>query len=83
MADLVYVPHETPSRPFKKGDRVELIDSEGAALSVLTVRRAARKVVHVSDGRRFTPDGRWIGASGKAWPFPTIRLAQPQPAESK
>jgi hypothetical protein len=75
MVDFNYKEHEPPPRPFKVGDVVELIDSQGTACGTMNVSRAGPKIVRVKDGRRYVHgDGRWF-SDGRAWPFPWIRLS--------
>jgi len=80
VADFIYKPHEPPPRAFVKGDIVHLIDSQGFDCGPLKIKRAGKRIVTVEDGCQYKQsDGRWF-SDGRAWPFPWIRLAQPQPA---
>jgi len=76
MSNDTYIPHETPPRPFRRGDTVELIDSRGFNCGTLTIAKGGRWRVAVEDGREYVQnDGRWY-ADGRPWPYPWIRLAQ-------
>lgn len=76
MADFTYVPHDPPHRPFRKGDKVIVLDSQGMELSARTITRTGVGGVTTDCGRCWERDGRWQSADGVAYPFPTIKHAE-------
>lgn len=73
VADFTYKPSKPPKRPFRKGDVVELIDSQGGVVGTKTIVRIQATTVKTACGRTYTKDGRWY-SDRRAWPFPWIRL---------
>lgn len=73
---MEYVPPKKLKRPFKRGDRVQVVDRMGVPFDTIhRVRYAGKRVVRIDDGRRYrASDGWWIGENG-AWPFPSLTLA--------
>ncbi|MFF9549353.1 MULTISPECIES: hypothetical protein [Bacteria] len=79
MSDLAYEPANELG-PLKAGDHVEVINSQGIAVGVQTVKRVGSLVVTTRCGRRWTRShGKWVselrGRSAVSWPFPSIRKA--------
>lgn len=74
--DRHYVPAEPPPRPFKKGDRVEVLDREHTVLSVVSVQKVTRTRVVTDCGRWWNLEGCWLGEDG-AYQWPSIRLIAP------
>lgn len=72
MNTLTYIEPEAPSRPFAKGDTVEVLDREHKVLGTQQIVRVNKASVETDCGRRWRKDGWWIG-SEQAWPFPSIR----------
>lgn len=71
MADFTYHVPDPPTRPFRRGQMVTVVDSQGLELSEVKVTRGG-KIVQTSCGRWWTPDG-WRWSEGRRWPFPTIK----------
>ena len=74
MSDLTYVEPTPPMRPFKKGDKVEVLDRDGSVLSRRTVIRAGKRVAVTECSRRWRQADGWFIGSTAAHPFPSIRL---------
>lgn len=68
MADLTYKVPEPPPRPFRPGDTIEVLDREFKIIGKQKVVMASARIWR-QDGYRLDDDNR-------AWPFPSIRLAQ-------
>jgi len=86
---MTYIEPTELTRPFKRGDRVQVMNGDHSICGANhRVVYAGKKVVRIEDGRRYrATDGWWIGANG-TWPFPWLRLAPengavaPAPPES-
>jgi hypothetical protein len=81
MTDFTYQPNIAPKRPFRRGDVVELVDSQGFVCGTKKIVRIQATTVKTDCGRTYMKDGRWY-SDRRPWPFPWIRLAQqhnPQP----
>ena len=73
---MTYIEPTKPKRPFKSGDRVEVMNADHTVCSNgHWVTYGGKKVVRIEDSRRFrASDGWWIGSNG-VWPFPWLRHA--------
>lgn len=69
---LTYVRPTKPSRPFERGDFVDVMDRLGNRSETRKVVRAGKYVVLTDCGRRWDQRGFWRGENG-SWPFPWIR----------
>lgn len=72
---MTYVEPDPLTRPFKKGDIVQVMNSDGSVCGDdHKVVYVGKKVVRIEDGRKYrATDGWWIGNHG-AYPFPWLRL---------
>lgn len=78
MADFTYKPHVPPKRPFRVGDIVQLVDSQGGSVGdPKRIVRIQATTVKTDCGRTYMKDGRWY-SDRRPWPFPWIRLSQTQ-----
>lgn len=71
---MKYIEPPKLKRPFKRGDKVKVVNGDhticGADHCVIY---AGKRVVRIEDGRRYrATDGWWIGSAG-TWPFPFLR----------
>jgi hypothetical protein len=78
MTDFLYKPHVPPKRPFRRGDLVELMDSQGDVVGTKKIVRVQAITVRTDCGRTYMKDGRWY-SDRRAWPFPWIRLRRVRP----
>lgn len=69
---LTYVAPTKPSRPFKRGDIVDVMDRDGKRLSTYKITHASKRRVLTDCGRSWDQRGWWLGANG-SYPFPWIR----------
>lgn len=69
---MTYKEPETPERPFKLGDIVEVLDRDHNVLSIAGVVAAGPRRVKTTCGRSWTQAGWWAG--DQVYPFPSIRL---------
>lgn len=76
MTYLTYVDPPKPTRPFRVGDAVDVVDRNGGAIGQQRVISVKGRAVTTDCGREWTKDGWWKGERD-AWPFPSIRLATP------
>jgi hypothetical protein len=81
MSDLKYIPANPPSRPFRIGDDVQVLDRRHKVLGTRRVTKSFGGGVMTDCGRRWTKSGKWIGEDG-ALPFPSIRLVDDAPDNS-
>lgn len=75
MTDLTYKQPITPTRSFKVGDVVDVLDREHKVLSQRKVVMASGRIVKTDCGRIWKQSGWWIGDDDRSWPFPSIRLS--------
>ena len=70
---LIYKVPATITRPFRRGDLVEVCDRDLVAMSTQRVVYVGKRIVRLDCRRRFrSSDGWWVGENG-IWPFPSIR----------
>lgn len=69
---LTYVMPTKPSRPFVRGDIVDVMDREGKRMSTRKVVRVQGHWVVTDCQRMWTQNGYWVGSAG-TWPFPWIK----------
>lgn len=70
---LTYVVPTKPSRPFVRGDFVDVMNRDGRRLSTRRVKRAGKRIVVTDCERRWEQsNGYWVGETG-SFPFPWIR----------
>jgi hypothetical protein len=79
---LTYVVPTTPSRPFERGDFVDVMDRDGRRESTRKVVYAGPQVVRTDCGRRWDQRGYWIGEN-RAWPFPWIRHSRKKTSDTR
>lgn len=70
---LRYKPAVPPSRIFRVGDTVDVLDRDHDVIGATQVVSVTTRAVYTSCGRAWEFDGRWRSVGG-AWPFPSIRL---------
>lgn len=72
MQTHTYVVPSKPSRPFVRGDFVDVMDRDGIRMETRRIVRANKRRVLTDCGRAWSQAGWWIGAD-RSYPFPWIR----------
>jgi hypothetical protein len=76
MTDLTYKVPVPPSRPFKPGDAVEVLDRDHKVIGRQKVVMASGRICKTECGRIWAQDGWRIDDDDIRRPFPSIRLAK-------
>lgn len=76
MADMTYEVPETPERPFKPGDIVEVLNSNHKVIAITGVVKAGPRRVKTTCGRSWTQSGWWAADQVRLYSFPSIRLLE-------
>ena len=75
MADLTYKVPVPPSRQFRPGDTVEVLDREFNVIGRQQVVMASGRICKTECGRIWAQDGWRIDDDNIRRPFPSIRLS--------